>query len=113
MIAAGPSNWGSPYNFSYYWPNVMVAWFSFQFIRKRYMAFWAKYNYVIAAAFPAGIALAALVIFFCLQIPKGGLAIEWWGNDVVYQGCEGTACVRFEIPEKGYFGPDPNTNSFT
>ena len=107
MIAAGPANWGSPYNFSYFWPNVMVAVFSFQYIRKKYTAFWAKYNYVIAASFPAGIAVAALVIFFGLELPAGGLAIDWWGNSVSYEGCEGSACTRFPIPDKGYFGPDP------
>ena len=113
MIAAGPANWGSPYNFSYFWPNVMVAVFSFQFIRKRYTGFWAKYNYVIAASFPAGIAVAALVIFFALELPAGGLSIDWWGNNVSYEGCEGSACTRFPIPDQGYFGPTPGTNSFT
>ena len=110
MICSGPANWGSPYNFSYYWPNVMVVYLSFQVIRKRYLAFWAKYNYVIAAAFPAGIALSAILIFFCLQIPKGGLSINWWGNSVSYEGCEGTACVRMVIPEVGYFGQAPGSN---
>jgi hypothetical protein len=91
----------------------MVAWFSFQFVRSRYTALWAKYNYVIAAAFPAGIAVAALVIFFALELPVGGLSIDWWGNSVSYEGCEGSACTRFPIPESGYFGPAPGTNSFT
>ena len=112
MIASGPSNWGSPYNLSYYWPNVMVAFLSFQVIRKRYLSFWAKYNYVIAAAFPCGIAVAALIIFFALEIPKGGLSIDWWGNTVSYEGCEGSACTRLPIPQQGYFGPAPGSKDF-
>ena len=107
----------------------MVAWLSFQYVRKHYTAFWAKYNYIVAAAFPAGIAVAGLVIFFALEIPAGGLSIDWWGNTVSYEGesnvssrvvrltfasgCEGTACRRFDIPDAGYFGPAPGTNSFT
>lgn len=58
-----------------------------------------------------GIALAAIVIFFALEIPN--VEIDWWGNDVSYLGCEGSACRRFEIPDVGYFGPEPGTDSFT
>jgi hypothetical protein len=72
MITAGPSTWGSPYNMvslqhvvhylsciltrqSYFIGNVYVVLFSFQFIRKRYPAFWTKFNYIVAAAFPCGV----------------------------------------------------------
>lgn len=116
MIAAGPSTWGSPYNFSFYIGNVYVTWLSFQYIRKRYLGFWAKYNYVIAAAFPAGIAISTIVIFFALEIPKGGLAIGgingWWGNNIVGAGCEGLGCTKLtELPDVGYFGNAPGNYS--
>lgn len=113
MIAAGPSTWGSPYNFSFFVGNVYVTWFSFQFIRKRYLGFWAKYNYVIAAAFPAGIAISTIVIFFALEIPKGGnLQPVWWGLTVTGDGCEGSGCVRYtDLPAVGYFGGAPGTYS--
>ena len=72
---------------------------------------WAKYNYIVAASFPAGIAIASLVIFFALEIPKGGFAIDWWGNNVLADGCEGLGnCVRYtELPDIGYFGGAPGT----
>jgi OPT family small oligopeptide transporter len=108
MIATGPATWGSPYNMSYYIGNVYVVLFSFQYLRKRYPGFWAKYNYVVAAAFPAGIAVSALVIFFALAIPKGGLSVDWWGNSVTGLGCEGNGgCPRLVVEEGGYFGPAP------
>ncbi|KAK4687087.1 hypothetical protein P7C73_g3042, partial [Tremellales sp. Uapishka_1] len=111
MFAAGPANWGSPYNMSFYIGNVYVVLFSFQFIRKRYLEFWAKYNYIIAAAFPAGIAFSALVIFFALEIPKGGLSIDWWGNSITAAGCEGLGgCPDLVVPvDPGYFGGAPGS----
>lgn len=72
---------------------------------------WAKYNYVIAAAFPTGIAVTAVIVFFGLEIPKGGIAVTWWGNTVSYQGCEGAGgCPRL-VPSNvtGYFGPPLGT----
>jgi len=111
MLTAGPSTWGSPYNMSFYIGNVYVTWLSFQYIRKRYLGFWAKYNYVIAAAFPAGIAISTIVIFFALEIPKSGLSIVWWGNTVVGEGCDGMGgCPRLTtLPDVGYFGGAPGT----
>ena len=114
MITAGPSTWGSPYNMSYFIGNVYVVWLSFQFIRKRYLAFWVKYNYVLAASFPAGIAISALVIFFALSIPKGGLSIDWWGNNYPYEGCDGLGgCPNLVVPDVGYFGAAPGSGQFT
>ncbi|OCF34038.1 OPT family small oligopeptide transporter [Kwoniella heveanensis BCC8398] len=113
MLCMGPVSVAAPYNLAYYISNLYVNLFSFQYIRKKYLAFWVKWNYVIGAAFSTGIALSALVIFFALQIPKGGtLAIDWWGNNVVNLGCEGQGgCPRLDIPEVGYFGPAPGTYS--
>lgn len=99
---------------SYYIGNVYVVLISFQWLRKRYTAFWAKYNYVVAASFPAAIAVCSIVIFFALEIPNGGYSIEWWGNDVVGLGCEGLGgCPRLDIPEVGYFGDAPGSGLFT
>lgn len=38
---SGPLNL-APYSFSYFWPAVPVAWFSWVYIRGRYLAFWSK-----------------------------------------------------------------------
>lgn len=69
-----------------------------------------QWNYVISAAFSCGIALCGLFIFFALELPKGGLSIDWWGNDVIGLGCEGAyGCPRLPVPDVGYFGPAPGT----
>ena len=49
-----------------------------------------------------------MIIFFAVQFPE--INYSWWGTDVPYQGCEGSACVlKAVLPEKGYFGPDPGS----
>jgi len=104
MICVGGLLW-APYNYSYFWPAVPVSILSWLYVKKRYLAFWSKYNYVFSAALSSGIAIAAIVIFFALQF-NGTIEFAWWGTDVPYLGCEGTACPRLEIPESGYFGPE-------
>ncbi|GME27430.1 OPT oligopeptide transporter [Neofusicoccum parvum] len=101
-IMNGPIQW-APYNLSYLWPTVPVAWLSHIYLKKRYTAFWAKYNYVVSAAFSAAIAIAAIVIFFALQ--WSSVELDWWGNSVSTRGCEGEACTRYTLAEGEYFGP--------
>lgn len=76
--------------------------FIFQYVvRKRNFAWWSKFNYVTSAALDigayfhfllrrivrlmrtyVGTVTALIIIFFTLQIPKGGLEVNWWGNNV-------------------------------
>jgi hypothetical protein len=97
----------APWNLSYVWPAVPVAAFSWLYVKVRHLALWSKYNYVLAAAFSTGIALSALVQFFALSLH--GVEVKWWGNSVVKEGCEGTACVRLTLAEGEIFGPAPGT----
>jgi hypothetical protein len=39
----------------------------------------AKYNYVLAAALNTGLALSAIIIFFCITYP-GAVFPNWWGE---------------------------------
>lgn len=94
----------APYNFTYIWPAVPVGWFSWVYLKKRYLGLWSKYNFVLSAAFSAGIAISALVIFFALQYSN--IEVTWWGNTAPFEGCEGSgACVLKTLPEGEYFGP--------
>jgi hypothetical protein len=38
----------------------------------------AKYNYVLAAALDTGLALSAIITFFCITYP-GAVFPNWWG----------------------------------
>ncbi|KHO01579.1 Tetrapeptide transporter, OPT1/isp4 [Metarhizium album ARSEF 1941] len=87
---AGGLQW-APYSFSYSFPAVPVAWFSWIYIRGRYLDFWSKYNFVLSAALSAGIAISAIIMLFSVQWV--GVEIEWWGNTQPSVGCEGKACT--------------------
>ncbi|KAI0171718.1 OPT-domain-containing protein [Hypoxylon sp. FL1284] len=93
----------SPYNLSYIWPAVPIAYASWIYLKQRYLGFWSKYNFVLSASFSSAIAIAAIIIFFTLQWTE--VTLNWWGNDVTSRGCEGTACTLYTVPEGEYFGP--------
>lgn len=93
----------APYNLSYIWPAVPIGWFSWVFLKKRYLGFWSKYNFVLSASFSAAIAVAALIMFFALQYHD--ISIDWWGNDIIKRGCEDDPCVLKQVAPGEYFGP--------
>ncbi|KAB5527929.1 OPT oligopeptide transporter protein-domain-containing protein [Coniochaeta sp. 2T2.1] len=93
----------APYNISYVWPAVPIAWLSWMYVKPRYLAFWSKYNFVLSASLSSGIAIAAIIMFFALQ--WNNKSLEWWGNDVTGKGCEGSACKLHKLTPGETFGP--------
>ncbi|RFU28603.1 hypothetical protein B7463_g7733, partial [Scytalidium lignicola] len=57
-------------NFSSWW--VVNKIFNF-FIKRRKPAWWNKYNYVLSAALDSGVAVATVIIYFCIILPGGNL----------------------------------------
>jgi OPT family small oligopeptide transporter len=100
LMLAGVT-WYTPYNISYVWPTVMVGFTFNYYIKHRYTAWWQKYAYVMTSSFAAGIAIAAIIIFFAVQFHS--VPINWWGNTVQYAGCDGNACTLKAIPASGHF----------
>ncbi|KAK9857786.1 hypothetical protein MYU51_020035 [Penicillium brevicompactum] len=72
-------------------------------IRRRKPAWWSKYNYVLSAALDCGVAVATVIIFFCITLPAGSLS--WWGNTVSSVTADGKGTPYRGLPERGYFGP--------
>ncbi|KAJ9149437.1 OPT-domain-containing protein [Pleurostoma richardsiae] len=103
-ILYGPLSW-APYNLSYVIPSVPLAWLSWIYMKNRFLGLWSKYNFVLSASFSSGIAIAAIIIFFSLQWTE--ISIDWWGNNVVSQGCEGGACTLYTLADGEHFGPGP------
>ncbi|KAL1863148.1 hypothetical protein Daus18300_008141 [Diaporthe australafricana] len=105
MILSGGIHW-APYNIAYIWPALLPAWYSMVYIRRRYLSFWSKYNYILSAGFSSAIAIAGVIIFFAVHYQ--GYTIDWWGNDSE-GGCEASSCARLELPKGEYFGPRKGT----
>lgn len=93
--------WYCPYNISYVTPTVMVGFAFNYYIKRRYSLWWQKYAYVLTSSFSAGIAIAAIIIFFAVQYKETPLV--WWGNTVSYAGCDGAGCTLLPIPAEGHF----------
>ncbi|PVF97003.1 OPT-domain-containing protein [Serendipita vermifera] len=104
IILSGPLNY-APYNLSHSWPAVPVAWFFQVYVRKHYLAWWQKYNYILSTAFDCGVAIAAIVTFFALQ--WADIYVAWWGNDVTNVGADAwPGMPLLPVPEVGYWGPE-------
>ncbi|ONH70112.1 Oligopeptide transporter 2 [Cyberlindnera fabianii] len=107
VFIIGILNIYAPYNLAYITPGVYFSLFFMWFVRKRYIAWFEKYNYVLSAGLDAGVAFGAVIIFFAVQYHAKN--IDWWGNTVSYEGIEGGAGQQTlkDITEtvRGYFGP--------
>ncbi|KAG0199496.1 hypothetical protein BGX28_007254 [Mortierella sp. GBA30] len=64
----------------YMYTNGLLLGFIFSYWLRRYRYnWWSRYNYLTSAALDTGVAVCALVIFFCIQ-SWGGKMPNWWGN---------------------------------
>lgn len=95
----------APYNLSYYTGGLYLSAASMWYLRKYYLTWWEKYNYIFSGAMDSGVAFSAIIIFFAVQYHDK--SIYWWGNDVVYYGLEGEPTARYDAATQapdGYFG---------
>jgi hypothetical protein len=53
-------------------------------IRKRFDAWWRKYNYITAAGLDAGLVIATIIVFFAITLPNVTIP-QWWGNVAIYE----------------------------
>ncbi|RFU72836.1 hypothetical protein TARUN_9426 [Trichoderma arundinaceum] len=96
----------NPINLIYIWPAVPVACFSWLFVKVRYLAFWAKYNYILSAGLSSGLAISALIQFFGLTYQN--VYLDWWGNTVNLKGCDIFGqCILNPLAPGESFGPGP------
>ncbi|KAK9464998.1 OPT oligopeptide transporter protein-domain-containing protein [Lipomyces arxii] len=104
LFLAGMGRFQSMYNLSYYTPGLQASFIFMYYIRRRYLAWWTKYNYVLTSALTSGVAFGAILIFVTLQVTNVNLT--WWGRTVSGAGIDGNAeASLFEVPEGEYFGP--------
>lgn len=86
----------------------LVNWIFNGLIKKRAFAWWAKYNYVLAAAIDTGTAIAGILIFFAVSYP-GYSFPDWWGNTVYANTLDAQGVPYLPMPESGFFGPPNGT----
>lgn len=107
VIVTGFLNIFAPYNLNYVLPGMYISYAFMYHIRRRYLSWFEKYNYVLTSALDAGVAFSAVIIFFAVQYhPKN---ISWWGNNVPWEGIDGEngrIALIEELPARGFFGPD-------
>ena len=85
----------------------MIGYIFNKYIRGKYLGWWMQYNYVTSAALDVGLAICAIVIFFCIQLP-GKAMPDYWGTTIVSRTLDGAgAAIRKVVDaENGeYFGP--------
>ncbi|KAK7203601.1 putative oligopeptide transporter [Myxozyma melibiosi] len=101
LIGYGTIFWGSTYNLVYYIPGLYFSWFFMYYVRRRYVAWWTKYNYILTSGLSAGIAFGGVIIFAALQYPQ--VKLPWWGNTVYAAGVDyaRTSALK-EIPPEGF-----------
>lgn len=105
IFISGFLNW-APYNLSYYTGCLYVSIAFMYYIKKHYLTWWEKYNFVLSGALGAGVAFSSIIIFFAVQYHDK--SISWWGNNVMYAGLDGASPSRYNVTEMapdGYFGP--------
>lgn len=64
-----------------------------------------RYNYIFSAALDSGLAIALVVIFFALQLPKGGINLNWWGNTVWQNTADALGAPFYTLAPGQTFGP--------
>ncbi|KAK9470396.1 OPT oligopeptide transporter protein-domain-containing protein [Dipodascopsis tothii] len=107
LLANGAASWGSSYNLAYFTPGLYASLAFMWYVRRRYLAWWSKYNYVLTSAFSAGVALSGVVVFLAFEYKS--VDLDWWGNTVSRAGVDGSkAGAILAIPDGG-FGLRPGT----
>ncbi|PFH50769.1 hypothetical protein AMATHDRAFT_3624 [Amanita thiersii Skay4041] len=80
--------------------------FIFNYLIRRYhFRWWMRYNYILSAALDAGVALGAILVFFCLLYPRGGIELNWWGNTVWMNTADAMGATLYVINPEEPIGP--------
>ncbi|KAK9464999.1 OPT oligopeptide transporter protein-domain-containing protein [Lipomyces arxii] len=104
LFLGGMGRFQSLYNLAYYTPGLQFSFVFMYYIRRHYLAWWTKYNYVLTSALSAGVAFGAILIFATVQVTN--VHLSWWGKSVSYSGLDGEGTsTLFEVAEGEYFGP--------
>lgn len=72
-------------------------------IKRRYHAWWTKYNYLLSSSLDSALAITTFLVFFCLTYP--GVSLRWWGNSIQDTTADGMGVPLDTVPMGETFGP--------
>ncbi|KAK9236835.1 OPT oligopeptide transporter protein-domain-containing protein [Lipomyces kononenkoae] len=105
LFLSGMTRYESAYNLSYYTPGIEIGFIFMYYVRRRYLSWWTKYNYVLTSALGAGVAFGGIVIFATLQSTQ--TTFKWWGNTISSSGVDGArTAALYALPPGTHFGPE-------
>jgi OPT family small oligopeptide transporter len=109
---AGSLNWTGGNNLSYATNGLYLSFIFMYFIKRRYTAWFERYNYLVEAGFDVGVAISGIVQTLAFDFSSSaGVSLKWWGNEVAQAGVDYQSynqnATLLPIPEVGYFGPSP------
>lgn len=106
------NTWTGGYNLSYKTGGLYLSIAFMIYVKRRYTAWWQKYNYLIEAGFDIGVAVSAIIQTFALD--WNPVSINWWGNTISTAGIDYVSYNQngglLPLPKVGYFGPAPGHN---
>ena len=107
---AGSLTWSNGNNLSYATGGVYLSYIFMHHIKRRYGAWWEKYNYLLEAGFDVGVAISGIVQTFALSFDNT-VTLNWWGNTVATAGVDFASYNQqaplLPVPEQGFFGLAP------
>jgi len=84
---------------------VLVGFIFQWFMRRYHFRWWMRYNYILSAGLDAGVAIGIIFIFFALQMPKGGVQLNWWGNVAWQNTADALGTPLRTVAQGQTFGP--------
>lgn len=97
LFFGGAANIPSVTGFNYSTWFFVAGIFNF-YIHRRFVEWWRKYNLVMAIGLDCGLAIAAIVIYFCVVYTGASEKIQWWGTTVGTNGCDVNGCPHLKGP---------------
>lgn len=77
-------------------------------IRRRNLAWWSKYNYILSAGLDTGLAIGSIIVILCFSLSglNGGEFPAWWGVTIAETTLDATdGAIKTLLAEGEYFGP--------
>lgn len=114
IALSGMLNWGGQTNLSMFTTGIYIAWIFQYYLKRKHLAWWSKYSYIMFAGLSVGITISGLISTLSFGFGAGaGKSLVWWGNTastntINYKAfTDKPGGVLKPLPAAGYFGLEP------